>query len=254
MADHWTGEHWTAKLDTYLDGELSANEMRDLDAHLRSCPPCAADVLSRVQTKRAVHSAGLRYRPSAEFRERVRASVAAKPRRSPVQIWLGAGVAVTLLLVVGFVSLVFRQGQMLRQQAFSELADLHVATLASANPVDVISTDRHTVKPWFQGKIPFTFNLPELQGSEFTLEGGRVAYLGQSPGAELIYQIRKHQISVFIFQDRGVSRELRSSARSQKKLSFNIESWNQGGLSYFVIGDASAADLRALADMLKKAS
>jgi anti-sigma factor RsiW len=246
-------DQWTAKLDTYPDGELSANEMRDLDTHLRSCPPCAADVLSRLQTKRAVHSAGLRYRPSAEFRERVRASIAAKPRRSPIRMWLGAGVAVALLLVVGFVSLVFRQGQTARQQAFSELADLHVATLASANPVDVISTDRHTVKPWFQGKIPFTFNLPELQGSEFILIGGRVAYLGQSPGADLIYQIRKHQISVFIFQDRGVGREFGLSTQSRKELSFNIETWNQGGLRYFVIGDASADDLRVLADMLKKA-
>ena len=60
-----------------------------------------------------------------------------------------------------------------REQALAELVDLHVATLASANPVDVISTDRHTVKPWFQGKLPFTFNLPELQNSSFKLVGGR---------------------------------------------------------------------------------
>ena len=246
-------DHWTAKLDTYLDGELPANEMRELDAHLRGCSPCAADVLSRLQMKRAVHSAGMRYRPSADFREHVRKSIAAKRRQSPIRMWAGAGLAVAMLLLVGFVSLVFRQGQIGRQQTFSELADLHVATLASANPVDVISTDRHTVKPWFQGKIPFTFNLPELQGSEFTLLGGRVAYLGQSPGAELIYQIRKHQISVFIFQDRGTAGDLGSSAQSSKDLSFNIESWNQGGLRYFVIGDASGDDIRKLADMLKKA-
>ena len=67
-----------------------------------------------------------------------------------------------------------------RQRVFSELADLHVSALASATPVDVISTDRHTVKPWFQGRIPFSFNLPELQGSEFTLIGGRVTYLAQT--------------------------------------------------------------------------
>jgi anti-sigma factor RsiW len=247
-------DDWTAKLDTYLDGELPADEMRDLDAHLRSCPPCAADVLKRLQLKRAVHSAGMRYRPSADFREGVRKSVAAKPRHSLIRGWLGAAVAVALLLIVGFVTLSVRRGEMRRQEAFSELVDLHVATLASANPVDVISTDRHTVKPWFQGKIPFTFNLPELQGSEFTLVGGRVAYLGQSPGAELIYQIRKHQISVFIFQDRGAVRELGSSARSQKELSFNMESWNQGGLRYFVIGDTSDDDIHRLADMLRKAS
>jgi anti-sigma factor RsiW len=246
-------DHWTAKLDTYLDGELSADEMRELDIHLRGCPPCAADVLNRLQTKRAMRTAGMRYRPSSDFRERVKKSIAAKPRRSPIRGWLGATVAVAFLLLVGFVTISMRQGQMARQQAFSELADLHVATLASANPVDVISTDRHTVKPWFQGKIPFTFNLPELQGSEFILVGGRVAYLGQSPGAELIYQIRKHQISVFIFQDRGTGREIGSSTQSQKELSFNMETWDQAGLRYFVIGDASGDDLRKLADMLQKA-
>jgi anti-sigma factor RsiW len=244
-------DHWTAKLETYLDGELSANEMRDLDAHLRSCPPCAADVLGKLQTKRAVHSAGKRYSPSAEFRERTRKSIAAKPERSFMRLWLGASAAVALLLIATFVAMSARQQQLQRQQTLSELADLHVATLASPNPVDVISTDRHTVKPWFQGKIPFTFNLPELQNSEFTLLGARVTYLGLSPGAELIYRIRKHQISVFIFQDRTVGQELGKSSQSHRELSFNIESWSQDGLRYFVIGDASTDDIRNLADMLR---
>ncbi len=246
-------EHWTAKLETYLDGELSASEMRDLDAHVRSCPSCAADVLNRVQLKRAVSTAGKRYSPSPDFRERIRKSIAAKPQASPMRLWLGVSAAVALLLMVTFVAISARQQQLLRQHTLSELADLHVATLASANPVDVISTDRHTVKPWFQGKIPFTFNLPELQKSEFTLIGGRVAYLGQAPGAELIYQIRKHQISVFIFQDRAVGSDLGSSSQPRRGLSFNLESWNQDGLRYFVIGDASADDIRTLAELLKKA-
>jgi anti-sigma factor RsiW len=245
-------DHWTAELETYLDGELSADEMRDLDAHLRSCPSCAADALSRLQNKRAVHSAGKRFSPDPELRERIRKRIATKPRRSPIRMWLGAA-AVAILLIAGVVTISVRQQQLQRQQTLSELADLHVATLASANPVDVISTDRHTVKPWFQGKIPFTFNLPELQNSGFTLLGGRITYLGQEPGAELIYQIRKHQISVFIFQDRAVGQELNPSSQSYKELSFNIESWNQDGLRYFVIGDASGDDIHNLADMLKKA-
>lgn len=249
MADAWSG-----KLDTYLDGELSANEMRDLDAHLRDCPSCAADVLSRLQMKRAVHSAGKRYSATPEFRERIRKSSASKPRLSPMRMWIPATAAIALLLVAGLVTMSVRERQLQRQQAFSELADLHVATLASANPVDVLSSDRHTVKPWFQGKIPFTFNLPELQNSEFTLIGGRVVYLGQTPGAELIYQIRKHQISVFIFPERAVSHSLGSSSSSQKQLAFNIETSDRDGLRYFVIGDASANDIHNLTEMLKKAS
>jgi anti-sigma factor RsiW len=210
-------------------------------------------MLSRLQTKRAVHLAGKRYRPNSEFRERIRKSIAARPERSPMRLWLGASAAVALLLIATFIAMSARQQQLQRQQTLSEIADLHVATLASANPVDVISTDRHTVKPWFQGKIPFTFSLPELQDSGFTLVGGRVMYLGQAPGAELIYQVRKHQISVFIFQGRSVGRELGKSLQSQKELSFNIENWSQDGLRYFVIGDASSDDIRNLADLLRKA-
>src|SRR5258708_16158579 len=120
--------------------------------------------------------------------------------------------AAAVVLVVGTLTSTYLGTRSGRDQVFSEIADLHVATLASASPVDVISTDRHTVKPWFQGKIPFTFNLPELQGTDFTLVGGRVTYLAQSAGAQLIYRLRQHEISVFIFQDRGVETSALASA------------------------------------------
>jgi anti-sigma factor RsiW len=120
--------------------------------------------------------------------------------------------------------------------------------------VDVISTDRHTVKPWFQGKIPFAFNLPELQNSEFTLLGGRMTYLDQAPGAHLIYDARKHHISVFVFQERSLPARLDENSLSTKKLSFNMETWTQGGLRYFVIGDASASDIDSLAGLFKAAA
>ena len=139
-------------------------------------------------------------------------------------------------------------------QVFSEIADLHVATLASSSPVDVISTDRHTVKPWFQGKLPFAFNLPDLQNSDFSLLGGRMAYLEQTPGAHLIYDVRKHHISVFVFQERSLPAKLDQSFLSQKKLPFNMETWSQGGLRYFVIGDASSADISNLVQLFKAAS
>jgi len=119
--------------------------------------------------------------------------------------------------------------------------------------VDVISTDRHTVKPWFQGKIPFAFNLPELQNTEFLLLGGRMTYLDQTPGAHLIYDVRKHHISVFVFQERSLPARLDESSVSPKKLPFNMETWSQGGLRYFVIGDASTADLDSLAKLFKAA-
>ncbi|MFZ0275940.1 MAG: zf-HC2 domain-containing protein [Candidatus Sulfotelmatobacter sp.] len=244
-------ESWKAKLDTYLDGEVPEEEMRTFDAHMRGCASCSADALARVQLKRAIQAAGTRYTPSSEFRKRMQRKIAAKPRRSFGLGWTLAAAAAVILVAATLTSayLGTRSG---RNQVFSEIADLHVATLASSSPVDVVSTDRHTVKPWFQGKIPFAFNLPELQNSEFTLLGGRMTYLDQTPGAHLIYDLRKHHISVFVFQERSLPARLDENPVS-KKQPFNLETWSQGGLRYFVIGDASAADIDSLAKLFKAA-
>jgi anti-sigma factor RsiW len=93
--------------------------------------------------------------------------------------------------------------------------------------------------------------LPELQNSDFSLVGGRMVYLEQAPGAHLIYDVRKHHISVLVFQERSLPASL---DRSPKKLPFNMETWSQGGLRYFVISDASAADIDRLAKLFKAAS
>ena len=246
-------ESWKAKLDNCLDGELPEEEMRGFDAHVRNCPSCSADALARVQMKRAIQVAGKRYAPSAEFRKRMQQKIAAKPQRSFGLGWTLA-VAAAVILVVGTLTSAYLGTRSGRDQVFSEIADLHVATLASSSPVDVISTDRHTVKPWFQGKIPFAFNLPELQNTEFSLLGARMTYLDQTPGAHLIYDMRKHHISVFVFQERSLSAKLDDNSVWPKQLPFNLETWSQGGLRYFVIGDASAADIDSLAKLFKAAS
>jgi anti-sigma factor RsiW len=246
-------ESWKAKLDTYLDGEVPEEEMRTFDAHVRDCPSCSADALGRVQMKRAIQAAGRRYTPSAEFRKRMQQKIASKPRRSFGLGWTLAAAA-AVILVVGTLTSAYLGARSGRDQVFSEIADLHVATLASSSPVDVISTDRHTVKPWFQGKIPFAFNLPELQSSGFTLLGGRMTYLDQTPGAHLIYDVGKHHISVFVFQERSLPARLDKDPVSPKQLTFNMETWTQGGLRYFVIGDASAANVDSLAKLFKAAS
>jgi anti-sigma factor RsiW len=253
-------ESWKAKLDIYLDGEVPEKEMRTFDAHVRNCPSCSADALMRVQMKRAIQVAGKRFTPSAEFRKRMQQSIAPKRQRSLRLGWMLAAAAAVILVIGSLTSayLGTRSGRDLayRDHVFSEIADLHVATLASSSPVDVISTDRHTVKPWFQGKIPFAFNLPDLQNSEFSLLGGRMTYLDQTPGAHLIYDVRRHHISVFVFQERSskLPASLGENSLSPKKLPFNVETWSQGGLRYFVIGDASPADIDSLAKLFRATS
>jgi anti-sigma factor RsiW len=163
-----------------------------------------------------------------------------------------AAAAAVLLLLVGSAGLWVRHSQ--HEQALTELADLHVATLASTNPVDVVSTDQHTVKPWFAGKLPFSFNLPELQGSPFRLVGGRLAYFEHSPGAQLLFDVRKHQLSVFIFQDHPGTIPFNAGTTTARKLAFNMETWAEGGLRYFIISDASPADVRDLSQFLRSAA
>ncbi len=246
-------EVWRGKIDAYLDGELPAAEAGALAAHLRECALCAADALERVQMKRAVALAGRRYEPGAQLRAKIAASVGAKARAKTGRRWnLLLAPALAIAIVAVAVTFYLGRERTRQQRVYSELADLHVNALASATPVDVISTDRHTVKPWFQGKIPFTFTLPELQGTDFTLVGGRVTYLAQSPGAHLIFQYRKHEISAFIFQDRG-EETANVPAGSTRALSFNVESWTQNGLRYFVVGDVSADQIQALSKLLRGA-
>ena len=246
-------EQWQGQLDLYADGELESGQAQTLSEHLRGCSECAAETLKRVQMKRSVQIAGQRYTPSAELRQRISKSIAVKSHRQSGWLWkILALPALSLVILSVGINLYVGRESSRRQRVYSELADLHVATLASATPVDVLSTDRHTVKPWFQGKIPFTFNLPELQGTEFTLLGGRVTYLAQTPGAHLIYQLRKHEISVFIFQDRGEETASLPSGPLHAQ-SFTVENWTQNGLRYFVLGDVGAEDIHALSQLLRNA-
>lgn len=250
-------EAWKTKLDTYLDGELPSEEIRAFATHVRGCPTCAADALARAQMKRGIQSAGKRFAPSPEFRQRIQQSIATKPK--PLRLsfaWMTAiaSAVVAVLIVIGLGAIYRGRERARTEQVYSEVADLHVATLASSSPVDVVSSDRHTVKPWFQGKIPFTFDLPELQNSGFSLLGGRMTYLDQTAGAHLIYEVRKHRISVFVFREGSLRARLDENSPVTKKLSFNMETWSQGGLRYIVIGDASAADINDLSKLLKGTS
>ena len=243
---------WQPKIDAYLDAELPEAEARELAAHLRTCPSCSSQALARSELKRSIHLAGRRFSPDPEFPKRVQSSLS---RQAPGRRWawiveVGALCAAVLLLIFG--SMVWmRQSQ--RRQLVGELTDLHVATLASANRVDVVSSDRHTVKPWFQGRVPFTFNLPELQGSPFELIGGKVTYLDQNPGAELLFSVRKHVLSVFIFKDSPELDRALGSGELMHQLSFNLESWTEGGLRYVIITDASRSDLDDLRARLVQA-
>jgi len=244
---------WQSKIDAYLDAELDSAELAQLDSHLRTCPSCAAGALRGVQLKRITHSAGMRYSPSAEFRKKVLAQVRPKPAHTWNWLRVPQFAAAAALIVLAIFLWNHSAHMRERQQLLAEVADIHVATLASANPVDVVSTDRHTVKPWFQGKLPFSFNIPELQGSPFSLVGGRMAYFEHEPAAQLLFLYQQHRISVFVVQETpGLERALGRAALA-RQLSFNFETWESNGLRYVAVGDAEAANIGKLVTLLKQA-
>jgi anti-sigma factor RsiW len=238
-----------AMLGAYLDGELRPDQSVDIQEHLRSCTRCSSEIAEMARLQRSLRGARGHFAPSAEFRRKMQKQIS-RPRRRSWMIWsapIGVAFATVLLAAVVWIE----HGR--RVAAYSELADLHVNALSSTNLVDVVSTDRHTVKPWFQGKIPFSFNLPEFSGTDYTLVGGRMVYFHQQPGAQLIVSMHQHKISVLIFQrtvDLGPS--LSSGATLDRGTSFGIETWKSQQLRFFLVSDADATGIDNLAQLLKQ--
>jgi anti-sigma factor RsiW len=246
-----TNCEWREKIGLYVDGELEPSAEQAVAGHLQSCVDCSSAVLEQQALKKAVRIAGKRFTAPPELYAAVQKQM--RPEKSSglsLKPWLkwSAIAASTFLLAVITFALLSRPSA--SNATVAQLIDQHVTMLASANPVDVISSDKHTVKPWFQGKLPFTFNPPELaKDSPFTLIGGKLVYAQNAPGAELVYQVRQHKISVFIFQERDVRGE--SSASNQ---TFVVNGWQEGGLQYYIVTDASREDADRLRALLEDAN
>jgi anti-sigma factor RsiW len=238
---------WRNKIVLYVDGELEPAAEQAFTGHLQSCAECAAFVLEQQELKKAVRVAAKRFAAPPELYASVRKQISPRESARPWLRWSAIAASVVLLAVLSFAWL---SRSSTSGATVAQLIDQHVIMLASANPYDVISEDRHTVKPWFSGKLPFTFNLPELAAdSPFKLKGGKLVYAQHSPGAELVYQVRQHRISVFIFQARDVRNE--PSAGNQ---TFVVNGWQQGSLQYYIVTDAAREDTDRLRTLLEDAN
>jgi anti-sigma factor RsiW len=242
-----TNCEWRKKIGPYVDGELEPHAEQAIAGHLQSCVDCSSAVLEQQALKKAVRVAGKRFTAPPELYASIQQQMMPKKNVGWWFKWSAIAASAVLLGVVTF-------GLLSRPSASSatvtQLIDQHVTMLASANPVDVISSDKHTVKPWYQGKLPFTFNPPELaKESPFALIGGKLIYAQQTPGAELVYQVRQHKISVFIFQARDLRGE--PSAGNQ---TFVVNGWQQGGLQYYIVTDAAREDADRLRTLFQDAN
>lgn len=235
---------WREKVAGYVDDEMPAAEQQEFSTHLSACPECVAAVSAQTELKKAVRLAGARFTAPPELHAAVYRSL--HPQKNVSQWWklAMAPLCAVLLGVIAF--LLFPRTQ--SDPMMAALVDQHVTTLASEHPVDVLSDNLHNVRPWYQGKLPFTFNMPEVKDSPFTLIGGKVVYAGQNPGAELVYQMRQHKISVFVFQAKTTG----NGSFTSHDLSFNVSSWTQGGLRYYLVTDANKDEAGKLATMFKE--
>jgi anti-sigma factor RsiW len=242
-----TNCEWREKIGLYVDGELEPNQEQAVAGHLQSCADCSSAVLEQQALKKAIRVAGKRFTAPPELYASVHRQMA--PKKS-IGLWLKVSAFAASVALLAVIAFAWMSRPAASGGTVGQLVDEHVMMLASANPVDVISSDKHTVKPWFQGKLPFTFNPPELaKDSPFTLVGGKLVYAQNSPGAELVYQVRQHKISVFIFQSRNVRGE--SSTGNQ---TFVVNGWQQGGLQYYIVTDASREDADRLRTLLEDAN
>lgn len=192
-------------LSAFIDGELPSAESQTIQQHLASCHVCALQVVSAMRLKAATAHAGRRFAPPPDALDRLTAQLKRKQPNRTARIYsfraaVWAALAACLVLAVSL--MVFRQAR--EANALSaELLDQHLATLSSGASPEVLSTDRHTVKPWFQGKLPFSFNLPDALPADTTLKGGDLTYLDGQPAALLLFTIHKHEVSVFLTQRSG---------------------------------------------------
>jgi anti-sigma factor RsiW len=168
-------------------------------------------------------------------------------KRRPVLEWLAvaAAILITLGLGVRFVSGVLsaRQGDLVAE----ELVASHIRSLQPGHLMDVVSTDQHTVKPWFDGKIDFAPPVRDLAEQGYPLIGGRLDYVGGRDVAALVYQVRKHYINVFIWPDDG---KQGNRLESVSKQGYNVACMSSGSMRLCGVTDANAEDLRQFMQLL----
>jgi len=246
-------EHLSSgQVNALADGELSANEAVTLEQHVAGCHACTLRVLDATRLKAATATAAhvMAVPPSALARltaqvQRQEPKRTARVYSFPAPGWMA--LVACLLLAISLIG----WWQIRRTDTLSaELLDQHLAVLSSGAAPEVISTDRHTVKPWFQGKLPFSFNLPEVLPPDTVLKGGNLMYLDGHPAAMLLFTIHKHQVSVFLTQR---SSRLPATERSSRNSGFNVHYATTRELRIAAVSDVNPLELDSLIATLAQA-
>jgi anti-sigma factor RsiW len=243
-----------------LDGELDAAQAASLEIHRAACPICQAAQAELLRTR-----ALLRAEPYEPTPDDVRARVMARLRQVEPQIapaapsaprrqwnwaWLrgvglGTGLGAACAAALAFLILLPAHNDLTE----AIVAD-HIRALQPGHLEDVVSTDQHTVKPWFDGRIDFAPPVRDFVAEGFPLKGGRLDYLDNRPVAALVYQRDKHIIDLYVWPESGAGAHLTSDTSIQ---GYNVVHWTQGGMNFWAVSDVERGQLDDFADLWRKA-
>jgi anti-sigma factor RsiW len=237
-------------LHAYVDGELDLANARETERHLQSCPDCRGTERAIRELRSTLTSDATAYRAPAHLRKSVRAALRreAKSTRQTLSPWLmfatGAAFAAVIL---GFT--LFQTTRATRTNAIvDQVVANHVRSLLAVQLVDVVSSDQHTVKPWFDGKIDFAPEVRDLSANGFPLVGGRLDYLDGKTVVALVYQRNKHPINLFITPE-PTSRSTSTTVTTRR--GYNVFSWTNSGMKYWAVSDLNQAELREFTELVQ---
>jgi anti-sigma factor RsiW len=246
-------------LHALIDGELDAGHAREVEAHIATCPSCAAELAAYRQMRETIGKADLRFRAPASLRQRIDAAL---PKAAPapsnvtplasrrsVLRGFAMGSAVSALAATGLVAVVLRNDD--QQLIESEIVSAHLRSLQPGHLIDVVSTDQHTVKPWFNGKLDVSPPVIDLTAQGFTLIGGRLDYVDARAIGAVVYKRRAHVINLFVAQTSSMARK---PAKMETVQGFNIRRWSDHGLNYWAVSDIGADELAEFGEKFEAAS
>lgn len=225
-------------LGAYADGELDVVRSLDTEAHLRECPDCAT-ALDRLEAVRSAVARAPYYSAPPDLRRKLARRV--EPRWEWRGQWAAMAAAACLALAaVGVWRFAPAPG------VEREVVAAHVRSLQAEHLMDVPSSDRHTVKPWFAGKLDFAPEVPDLSAQGFTLVGGRLDYLGGRAVAAIVYRRRQHVINVFTWP----SARRDESPRSDTIQGYHVVYWVRNGMAWWAVSDLAPNELAELPRLL----
>ncbi|MFC5438000.1 anti-sigma factor family protein [Rhodanobacter umsongensis] len=234
----------------YLDDELDAAQSADMARHLQDCAACAASYGIHERLRKALAQPGLYHRAPDALRERWIAAqptarpappTSSRPRRMPLAYAMAAGFAGALLLTSpAWITALRQRSAEDGNPVVAEAVSSHVRSLQAHHLTDVVSTDQHTVKPWFEGKLDFSPRVKDLAGEGFPLIGGRLDAIGGRSVAALIYKRHLHVINLYQWPTDSTT----TAQPEVQRHGYTVIRWTADGMRYVAISDVSAGDLK----------